>query len=57
MKIVKEVYNVDTKYRSFKLKQKLKKRFPQQQFTLAHQMGYIVYSGAIDASDLVKVAL
>ena len=54
---MKEVYNIDTKYGSSHLKQNLKKRFPQQQFIFASQKGYIVYSGSIDASDLVNGAL
>lgn len=57
VKIVKEVENVDTPYRSSNLKQRLKKSFPQLQFTLAPPMGYIVYSGAIGASELVKGAV
>ena len=57
VKIVKDVYKVDTPCRSSNLKQRLKKRFPQLQFTLAPQMGYILYSGAIDSSVPVKGAL
>ena len=57
VKIVKDVYKVDTPCRSSNLKQRLKKRFPQQQFIFASQKGYIVYSGSIDASDLVNGAL
>ena len=56
IKIVKEVEGVDTSYRSANLKNRLAKSFPQLQFTLARPLGYVVYSGAVEASDLVKSA-
>ena len=56
IKIVKEVEGVDTSYRSANLKNRLAKSFPQLQFTLARPLGYVVYSGAVKASNLVKSA-
>ena len=55
--IVKQVEGVDTSYRTCNLKQRMSKSYPQLQFTLAMPLGYIVYSGAYEASDLVRSAL
>ena len=55
--IVKQVEGVDTSYRTSNLKQRMSKSYPQLQFTLAMPLGYIVYSGAYEASDLVRSAL
>ena len=54
VKMVKEVEGIDTSYRSSNLKKRLSNTYPQLQFTYDTTKGYIVYSGAISAADLVK---
>jgi hypothetical protein len=54
VKMVKEVEDIDTQYRSTNLKKRLSNTYPQLQFTYDTRMGYIVYSGAISSADLVK---
>lgn len=54
VKMVKEVEGIDTSYRSSNLKKRLSNTYPQLQFTYDTTNGYIVYSGAISAADLVK---
>ena len=54
VKIIKEVEGVESSYRSSNLKNRLSKTFPQLQFTYDARMGYIVYSVAISASELVE---
>ena len=54
VKMVEEVEGIDTSYRSSNLKKRLSNTYSQLQFTYDTTKGYIVYSGAISAADLVK---